>query len=135
LASELWRNELLQDDLRALLGRGWYTSAPRQSATPYVERLSLLCDDAPELLPAHVWALYALDIPGALATTAKVAHASLEGTAGRVRLLDALDRLSVDSITRGALLGEARAAARMMRELLDALDCPRLINADLQLCE
>jgi heme oxygenase len=144
---ELWRNELLQDDLRALLGRGWYASAPRQSATSYVERLGLLCDDAPELLAAHVWALYALDIPGALATPAKVAHSSLEGTAGRARLLDALDRLSVDSATRGALLGEARAATRMMRELLDVLDRPSLLTvspreqprldayADLQLCE
>lgn len=132
---ELWRNEPLQDDLRALLGRGWYASAPRQSAAPYVERLGLLCDDAPELLPAHVWALYALDLPGALTATVKGAHplglrhhpSSLEGTAGRVRLLDALDRLSVDSATRGALLGEAKAATRMMRELLDVLDRPRLI--------
>lgn len=131
---ELWRNELLQDDLRALLGRGWYANAPRQSARPYVERLGLLCDDAPELLAAHVWALYALDIPGALATTAKVAHSSLEGTAGRMRLLDALDRLSVDLVTRGALLAEARAATWMMRELLDAL-ARQDAHAGLQLCE
>ncbi|HLL05578.1 MAG TPA: hypothetical protein VK539_33725 [Myxococcaceae bacterium] len=70
----------------------------------------------------------ALDLPGALMATVKGAHplglrhhpSSLEGTAGRVRLLDALDRLRVDSATRGALLGEARAATRMMRQLFDA---------------
>jgi heme oxygenase len=123
---ELWRNELLQDELRALLGPGWYPNAPRQSATPYVERLGLLCDAAPELLAAHAWALYALDIPGALTSTPS--PSSLEGTAGRMRVLDALDRLSVDSTTRSALLAEARVATRMMRELLEALDRPWLLT-------
>ena len=50
---------------------------------------------------------------------------SLESSAPRMGLLDALDRLCVDSATRGALLGEARAATRMMRELFDAQEPAR----------
>ncbi|MDY7225243.1 biliverdin-producing heme oxygenase [Hyalangium rubrum] len=141
---EMWRNELLQDDLRTLLGPSWYERAPRQSAMPWVDRLGLLCDAAPELLAAHAWALYVLDIPGAAAAGAEVARglglrggagtvflrhiSGLEGTVGRVRILDALDRLSLDTTTRSALLGEARVATGMLRELLAALDRPRLLT-------
>jgi heme oxygenase (biliverdin-producing, ferredoxin) len=134
---ELWRNELLQDDLRALLGPGWYASTPRQHAAPYVERLGLLCDEAPGLLAAHAWVLYATPLPGAGQTGSGLARAlglrgntgtvflrhatHLDGEAYRAHLLDTLDRLPLDGRGRAALADEARFAVRGVHTLFEAL--------------
>ncbi|WNG39169.1 biliverdin-producing heme oxygenase [Archangium violaceum] len=134
---ELWRNELLQDDLRTLLGPGWYSNAPRQEVATYVERLGLLCDEAPELLAAHAWVLYATDLPGAGQSGAGIArtlglrgkmgtvflrHAThLDGEAYRAHLLDTLDQMPLDGRAREALANEARRAVRGVHLLFEAL--------------
>lgn len=134
---ELWRNELLQDDLRTLLGSGWYSSAPRRDAVAHVERLGLLCDEAPGLLAAHAWVLYATDLPGAGQSGTGIARAlglrgkegtvflrhatHLDGEAYRAHLLDTLDQLRLDEATREALAGEARLAVRGVHALFEAL--------------
>ncbi|WNG15225.1 heme oxygenase (biliverdin-producing) [Cystobacter fuscus] len=134
---ELWCNELLQDDLSALLGPSWYASAHRQDAAPTVERLGLLCDEAPELLAAHAWALYATALPGQGQTGGGVArtlglrgsagtvflrHAThLDGEAYRAHLLDTLDQLTLSASAREALLHEASRAVRGVYALFDML--------------
>ncbi|AKJ01520.1 heme oxygenase [Archangium gephyra] len=134
---ELWRNELLQDDLRTLLGPGWYASAPRQDGVAHVERLGLLCDEAPGLLAAHAWVLYATDLPGAGQSGAGIARAlglrgkegtvflrhatHLDGAAYRAHLLDTLDQLRLDEASREALAEEARLAVRGVHALFEAL--------------
>lgn len=134
---ELWRNELLQDDLRTLLGPSWYSSAPRQGAESYVERLGLLCDEAPGLLTAHAWVLYATNLPGAGQTGAGVTRAlglrggagtvflrhatHLEGEAYRAHLLDTLDQMSMEGGAREALVSEARRAVREVHTLFETL--------------
>ncbi|MFE8596236.1 biliverdin-producing heme oxygenase [Archangium violaceum] len=134
---ELWRNELLQDDLRALLGQGWYSSVPRQDAVTHVERLGMLCDEAPGLLAAHAWVLYATDLPGGSQGGARIARAlglrgkegtsflrhatHLDGESYRAHLLDTLDQLRLDERSREALVEEARLAVRTVRSLFEAL--------------
>jgi len=134
---ELWCNELLQDDLRTLLGPGWYASARRQEAAPTVERLGWLCDEAPELLAAHAWVLYATALPGGGQTGSSLARAlglrgsagtvflrhatHLDGEAYRAHLLDTLDQLSPDAKTREALVHEASRAVRGVHELFEVL--------------
>ncbi|WP_052518062.1 heme oxygenase (biliverdin-producing) [Archangium violaceum] len=134
---ELWRNELLQDDLRALLGPGWYSSVPRQDAVAHVERLGLLCDEAPGLLAAHAWVLHATDLPGGSQGGAGIARAlglrgkegtsflrhatHLDGESYRAHLLDTLDQLRLDERSREALVEEARLAVRTVRSLFEAL--------------
>ncbi|MET0406569.1 MAG: biliverdin-producing heme oxygenase [Cystobacter sp.] len=134
---ELWCNELIQDDLRALLGPGWYATARRQDATPTVQRLGLLCDEAPELLAAHAWVLYATELPGEGQTGAAVARAlglrgaagtvflrhatRLDGEAYRAHLLDMLDQMSPDERTRESLAHEAVRAVRGLRGLFETM--------------
>ncbi len=134
---ELWRNELLQDDLRALLGPGWYSSAPRQDTVAHVERLGLLCDEAPGLLAAHAWVLYATDLPGAgqggtgiaralglrgKEGTVFLRHAThLDGASYRAHLLDTLDQMRMDERSRGALAQEALLAVRGVHVLFERL--------------
>jgi heme oxygenase (biliverdin-producing, ferredoxin) len=134
---ELWCNELLQDDLHALLGPGWYASARRHEAAPTVERLGWLCDEAPELLAAHAWVLYATALPGGGQTGGSLARAlglrgsagtvflrhatHLDGEAYRAHLLDTLDQLSPDAKTREALVHEASRAVRGVHEFFEVL--------------
>jgi len=134
---ELWCNELLQDDLRGLLGSGWYASARRHDVTGSVERLGVLCDESPALLAAHAWVLYATELPGAGQTGAGVArtlglrggsgtaflrHAThLDGTAYRAHLLDTLDQLPLDARARDALVHEAQRAVRGLHALFELL--------------
>ncbi|PTL79290.1 heme oxygenase (biliverdin-producing) [Vitiosangium sp. GDMCC 1.1324] len=134
---ELWRNELLQDDLRTLLGPGWYSSAPRQDAASYVERLGVLCDEAPGLLAAHAWVLYATNLPGAGQTGTGMTRAlglkgnagtvflryatHLDGEAYRAHLLDMLDQRPLDGKAREALAHEARRAVREVHTLFETL--------------
>ncbi|MCY1075496.1 biliverdin-producing heme oxygenase [Archangium lansingense] len=134
---ELWRNELLQDDLRTLLGPSWYSSAPRQDTVAQVERLGLLCDEAPALLAAHAWVLYATDLPGASQGGAGIARAlglrgkegtvflryatHLDGASYRAHLLDTLDQLRLDERSREALAKEARLAVRGVHALFEVL--------------
>lgn len=132
---ELWCNDLLQDDLRALLGPGWYARGRRDDVAPYVERLSLLCDEAPTLLVAHAWVFYATPLPSAGQTgpglaralglrgsagTAFLRHAThLDGTAYRAHLLDTLDQLPLRASPREALLREARSAVQGLQALFE----------------
>ena len=134
---ELWCNELLQDDLRALLGHGWYASTRRQDASPWVGRLGWLCDEAPELLAAQSWVLHAAALPGSIglgqtlarsrglrgaAGTSFLRHAThLDGQASRAQLLDTLEQLAPDARTREALVHEARRAAWSLHGLLEGL--------------
>ena len=134
---ELWCNELLQDDLRALLGTGWYASTRRQDVAKGVQRLGLLCDEAPELLAAHAWVLYATPLTGAGQTGPSLArrlglrgtsgtdflrHAThLDGEAYRAHLLDTLDQLPPDARLHEALVHEATRAVRQLRELFEGL--------------
>lgn len=135
---ELWRNELLQDDLRTLLGSNWYSSAPREDVATFVERLGLLCDEAPELLAAHAWVLYATELPvagqagsriaralglGTKAGSAFLRHAThLDGEAYRAHLLDTLDRMPLDARARETLIHEARFAVRELHALFETLE-------------
>ena len=134
---ELWCNELLQDDLSALLGPGWHASTRRHEAAPGVERLGLLCDEAPELLAAHAWVFYATGLPGAGQTgpglaralglqgavgTSFLRHAThLDGTAYRAHLLELLDERPLDAEGRDVLVREARRAVRGLYVLHETL--------------
>jgi heme oxygenase (biliverdin-producing, ferredoxin) len=134
---ELWCNELLQDDLSALLGPGWHASTRRHEASPAVEHVSLLCDEAPELLAAHAWVLYASGLPEAgqrgpglaralglqgATGTSFLRHAThLDGTAYRAHLLDTLDLRPLDAEGRDVLVREARRAVRGLHVLYEAL--------------
>ena len=134
---ELWRNELLQDDLRALLGPGWYACASRQEAAAHVERMSALCDEASGLLAAHAWLLHATELPSAgqrgpgLARAFRLRgdggtrflhHAThLDGAAYRAHLLDTLDQRPLTSPAREALVEEARRAVRSLTGLFERL--------------
>ncbi|MBM7118359.1 heme oxygenase (biliverdin-producing) [Archangium primigenium] len=134
---ELWCNELLQDDLRSLLGPGWHASARRQDVAAYVERLGLLCDTTPALLAAHAWVLYATELPGAgqsgagmsrtlglrgASGTSYLRHAThLDGTAYRAHLLDTLDQMVLGERERDALVHEARHAVKGLFGLYELL--------------
>lgn len=131
-------NLLLQEDLRALLGPDWYASAPRQAAGLQVERLGVLCEEAPGLLAAHAWVLYATQLPGAgqpgppLARglglrgdegTRFLRHAThLDSAQPRAWLLASLDEVAWGPETREAFLHEAWRCVRGLRVLFERLD-------------
>lgn len=132
---ELGCNELLQDDLRALLGPGWYGQAEREGAREHVERLRVLGDEAPGLLAAHAWVLYAGVVPALARAVPRVAWlpglrgaastcflrqaARLEGAEGRALVQEALERLERQRLEPAALAAEAQVAARLVRRLFE----------------